>query len=227
MKEEIIEPRKFAEGVGFYKLVWVFIIFSIFGTYFEQIIVLVQNILGGNGFYWEARQGVLYGPFSPIYGAGAVLMVLALKGFREFKPWQTFIYSAIIGGVFEVVASFIQEAFTGTRSWYYYDHWLNLDGRTSLYVMMIWGLLGVILIHILYPVISGLVEKLPLRAGKIITIVVAAVLALDIAVSYTALIRQDLRRDGHAPVTFIGEFCDEHYTDEYLHEKIPNMARTE
>lgn len=220
-------PKKFAEGVSFYKLVWIFVIFSIFGTYFEQIIVLVQNIWGGNGFYWEPRQGVLYGPLSPIYGVGAVLMVIFLKKFRDFKPWQTFIYAAVIGGAFEVLASFIQEAFTGTRSWYYYDHWLNLDGRTSLFVMLIWGLLGVILIHLLYPLISRLVEKMPLKAGKIVTWILIVVVGLDILVSYTALIRQDLRRDGYAPVTFVGEFCDEHYTDEYLHEKIPNMARLE
>lgn len=225
LKESLKEPKKFAEGVGFYKLVWVFVIFSVFGTYYEQIIVLLQNVWGGNGFYWEPRQGVLYGPLSPIYGVGAVLMVVALKGFREFKPWQTFLISAGIGGAFELVASFIQEIFTGTRSWYYYDHWLNLDGRTSVLAMAIWGLLGVILIYLLYPLISRLVERLPMKAGKIITWVIVVVVGMDILVSYTALIRQDLRRDGYAPVTFVGEFCDKYYTDEYLHKKIPNMTR--
>lgn len=30
--------KKFAEGMNFYKLVWVFAIFAIFGTFYEEIL---------------------------------------------------------------------------------------------------------------------------------------------------------------------------------------------
>ena len=52
------------------KLFWIFIIASIIGCAVETIVCIVQK------GHFEIRQGVIYGPFIPVYGAGAVLFYI-------------------------------------------------------------------------------------------------------------------------------------------------------
>ena len=46
---------------------WLFILGSILGYIFEMIVVLFQK------GYFESRQGLIYGPFTPVYGMGILL----------------------------------------------------------------------------------------------------------------------------------------------------------
>ncbi len=215
--------KKFAEGMNFYKLVWVFAIFAIFGTFYEEILQIGYSLVYDNNWGWEARRGVFWGPFSPIYGLGAILILYPLTKWRTFKPWQTFIFSALIGGAFEVISSLVQEWLMHTRSWDYSNHFLNLDGRTSPLVMTIWGILGVILVHLLWPSISRWIESWPPKLGKKITIILAVFLILDCSITASALVRQNCRKQGIPPATPLGEFSDQVFTDEYIHRKIPNI----
>ena len=48
---------------------------SIFGALYEQILNLVKVYFATGDIVWSLRRGVIYGPFSPIYGVGAVLIV--------------------------------------------------------------------------------------------------------------------------------------------------------
>jgi len=83
---------------------------------------------------------MLYGPFSQIYGFGAVIMVLLLTPLSlKGKSWL-FCGSAVVGGLFEVVCSLVQEAFFGSVSWQYSGQAFSLfGGRTSLIYMFFWG----------------------------------------------------------------------------------------
>ena len=73
------EPsRIFAQGLCWNKLFWIFLIASVFGVYYEQILNFVTHYLRDGSIYWQVRRGVIYGPLSPIYGIGAVLMVYFL-----------------------------------------------------------------------------------------------------------------------------------------------------
>lgn len=218
--------KKFAPGMNFYKLVWVFAIFSVFGTIYEEALILGRHLLMDGQWLWEPRSGVFWGPFSPIYGLGAILMLYPLVKWRTFKPWQTFLLTAPIGGVFEYLASVFQELVMHTRSWDYSDHFLNFDGRTSLWVMTIWGVLGVLLVHVLWPRLSHWLEQWPPRLGRRLTILLAVFLVFDCTITATALIRQDARQKGVPPTTIVGRLCDQHFSDNYIARKIPNLQPT-
>ena len=73
------EGRKdsFAHGLNFYKLFFVFIIGCIIGYCVEMLWCYLR--LG----YFESRQGLIYGPFSPVYGMGAVIFTVVLYRFRH------------------------------------------------------------------------------------------------------------------------------------------------
>ena len=70
-------PYSFAHGLNFYKLVWIFIIGCIIGFVVETIWCYVQY------GHFESRKGLIYGPFSPVYGFGGVLLTLSLYRLRE------------------------------------------------------------------------------------------------------------------------------------------------
>ena len=52
---------------------WIFIIGSVLGYIFEMIVALFQK-----GFF-ESRQGLIYGPFTPVYGIGGIVYYIVLN----------------------------------------------------------------------------------------------------------------------------------------------------
>ncbi len=223
MTKETNNPHKFAEGMCFYKLFWIFLFGCIFGAYYEEILNLVLHYHYHHELMWQLRRGVIYGPISPVYGMGAVLMI-GILGRKERPDWKTILYGALLGGSFEYAISFLQETFLGTVSWDYTNEFLNINGRTTIPYALVWGLLALVLVKIFYPSISGIVEALPQKFGKILTNVLIVLLVLDFAISWGALFRQMFRHNGYPPFTFVGEFFDEHYPDEVLKESYTNMV---
>lgn len=66
------EEKVFAKGYCFAKIFIFFIIGCVIGTYYEEILHFINY-----GDY-SNRQGVLIGPFSPIYGVGIAVFVILL-----------------------------------------------------------------------------------------------------------------------------------------------------
>ena len=125
-------PNSFAHGLNFYKLVWIFIIGCIIGFGVEMIWCYVQH------GYFESRKGLLYGPFSPVYGFGGIVLTLSLYKLRDVNGLIVFVVSAVIGAAFEYICSLFQEIAFGTVSWEYSDTPLNLGGRTNLQYAVFW-----------------------------------------------------------------------------------------
>ncbi|MEG0826021.1 MAG: putative ABC transporter permease [Bacilli bacterium] len=216
--------KKFAKGLCFDKLVLIFAIGCIFGAYYEEILTFIKTFIKTGELIWVHRRGVLYGPFSPIYGAGILLLTNFLVE-KNFSKKKVFILVALLGGFFEYIVSYLQESFIGTISWDYSNKFLNLNGRTTIPFMIFWGLCGVFYIFNIYPKLSYLIEKIPIKLGKFITMTVFIFLTFNMLISFTALGRQALRKNGVKPYTIIGRIYDKIYTDEYLSRKFPNMVR--
>lgn len=217
-----MQNEKFAEGLCFKKLFWIFLLGSIFGAYYEQILNLFIHYHYHHELVWQLRRGVIYGPISPIYGAGAVLFIVML-GRKEKTNFKIFIEGALLGGFFEYIVSFLQETFLGTISWDYSQEFLNINGRTTIPYMIVWGLLAYLLIKVVYPILSNLIESFPRKFGTIFTNILLVLLILDFSISWGALVRQTFRHMGHEPITFVGKFFDQHYGDEVLRKYYTNM----
>lgn len=218
------KKRPFAQGICYDKLLIIFVIGCIVGTYYEELLTLVKIFLRTGDLVWESHRGVIYGPFNPLYGFGLVLITWVFCRKKEKRTWwQTFLLAALLGGVIEYGISYLQELFVGTVSWDYSRKFLNIHGRTTIPFMFFWGLTASLYIYKIYPYISSKIEQLPHLMGKIIVIFFTIFLSLDMIISFTALYRQDLRRRGIPPYTKIGEFYDKHYTDEFLEKYYTNM----
>ena len=210
MKTPKPTQKSFASGLNFYKLVWIFIIGSVFGYILETVwFFLVSG-------HYMCRQGVVFGPFSQIYGFGALLITIVLYRVRNKSSIIIFICSGFLGAAFEYLCSYFQEMIVGTVSWDYSDQPFNLHGRTSLSFVLVWGLLGLIFIKHTYPFLSNLIEKIPNTVGRILTIFLAIFLAIDMLISGLALFRQAQRRENIPSTNFITDWLDAWFPDSVL-----------
>lgn len=212
------------KGFGFGKIFIVFLIGCIFGTYYEEIWNIVSKIIHLKPLFYEYRRGVLYGPFSPIYGFGAAIMVVTLCKI-ERPLWKTFLIASLAGGIIEYGLSFLQEKFVGTVSWDYSNQLLNLNGRTTIPFMLFWGLLGISFVYLIYPTLSKWIEKIPDKFGKRIVLILFILFTLDFTISMTALFGQHYRNRNIKSFTIVGKLCDIYYPDEVLSKYYPNMIR--
>jgi uncharacterized membrane protein len=211
------ESPKFAQGMCYFKLFWMFLIGCIVGTYYEQIVTLIRNGV------WESRQGVIYGPFNPVYGFGMALIVLTMYKIKEW--WKIFTLGAILGGGVEYLLSYLQEYFIDSRSWDYSNHLLKLNGRTTIPFMIFWGILATFIIKLVYPILSSWIECMPVGFSKVISILLSIFLGIDMLITGTVLLRQGQRLQGNEASTVVGEIIDQVYSDEYLAKIFPNMSK--
>ncbi len=216
------DNKIFAKGLCLDKLFWVFIVGSVFGVYYEEIMYTIKKLYSTGMFYFTLRRGVLYGPFNPLYGAGAVLMTYALL----YKPMSTkkkFLISCFIGGGLEYIISLLQEIITHQISWDYSNHFLNINGRTTIPFMVVWGILGILFSDFLYPKLSYLIEKIPYRMGKRLTTLMIYFMILNCLISWGAIIRQGNRNRDIDTIPIVDDFFDKYYPDDYLEYHFPNM----
>jgi len=220
------EKKKFAAGFCFKKYFLVFLIGSIFGAYYEEIMLLIRTYIHTGTFQYVVRRGVIYGPLSPVYGAGCVLITMAFARQKNFKWYHYLFYGALACGAVEYLISFLQETFIGTVSWDYSDLFLNINGRTTFIYMLFWGFLTLLWCGFIYPKLSYWIENIPYRFGNILFWILLVLVSLDCLISWTALFRSFLRRQNIPPATFVGEFYDSYYTDEFLNRHFTNMIIT-
>ena len=197
------------------KIFWIFVIGSVFGFIIEMLYILVYTRT------IEIRQGLIYGPFAPVYGLGTVAFYLVLPKIKNI--FNVFLASAVLGGVTEYLCSFFQEKLFGTISWDYSDLFMNINGRTSLTYCILWGILGVVFIKLIYPYIEKLFDKMNMTVvKKFVTALAVIFMIFNISISSLAARRQYERREHIAPENEIDEFLDEHYPDEFMNKVYAN-----
>lgn len=211
----------FAKGYSFKKLFFIFVIGSIIGVLYEEILNTVKIYLATGDIVWELRRGVIYGPFNPLYGLGAVLVVYLLVR-PNYSNIKTFIYGGLLGGLLEYFISLFQEIFTHTTSWDYSNHFLNIGGRTTIPFLIAWGIFTLIFAKIIYPYLSKWIEKIPINIGNIVFYILLIFLIIDMFISWTALFRGAIRKSDIEPITPIGRLYDKIYPDSVLSKHFPN-----
>ena len=117
--------------------------------------------------YLVGKQGVLYGPWLPIYGSGGVLILIFLKRFRP-RPLLYFGSVMVVCGSLEYLISCWLEYSKGAMWWNYHKMFLNLNGRICLEGLLFFGLGGMIFTYIFAPFVNQHFQKIPKKTGKII-----------------------------------------------------------
>lgn len=190
------------------KIFWIFVIGSVFGFFAEMFYALIYTRT------LEIRQGLVYGPFIQIYGAGAVAYYILISNIQE--PKKAFFAGIVMGGSLEYLCSFFQEIFFGTISWDYSDLFMNLNGRTSLLYGVYWGIIAVIYLKVVYPYLQKLEPIIEKKSMRIVTVFFMLFMTFDITISCMAGSRQQERRQSIPANGAVDEFLDRTYPDELL-----------
>ncbi|MBR6034112.1 MAG: putative ABC transporter permease [Clostridia bacterium] len=197
---------------------WVFIIGSIFGSIVETSL---EIFIDGN---LHIRRGLIYGPFIPVYGIGAVMYYFIVSNIKD--TFKVFLASMALGGIVEYGCSYIQEIFFGTISWDYSSATINLNGRTDLIHCIFWGIAGVFYITMAYPVIMKFISNYTKWEFKILTAMVIVFMAFNITVSWAAGRRQSERVLEIPAKNYIDELLDKYYPDSRMDKIFSNKIVT-
>lgn len=95
-------------------------------------------------------RGFLIGPYCPIYGFGALLIVLLLSKL-SFSPVLVFLMTVLVCGALEYFASWIMEKIFKARWWDYSNVKFNLNGRICLKNLIAFGIMGIAVIYVINP----------------------------------------------------------------------------
>lgn len=207
--------------LDFLNLFWIFVICSVLGDVMESIFHVVVVDPG----HWQDRAGLLFGPFSPIYGCGAVLMTLFLNRLYKRNIVLVFLLSAVIGGLFEAFVSYFMQYAFGAVAWDYTGQFLSLfGGRTCGLAMLAWGLLGVVWLRLLLPGMLWLIGKIPWQWRYSLTTVAALLMAADCVMSLQALDCWYERLANDPINTPIKDFYARYFDNEWMANRFQSMS---
>ena len=200
-----------------YKLILIFILGSILGYFFETGYYYLKH-----GVFLN-KQGLLYGPFKPIYGFGSVLITMILSKFYEKGYIRIFIYGSILGGIFEYICSLVLEFIFKTKMWHYRNSIFSINGRVYLLYLPFWGIISVLWIKVLIPWLSKLLDKVPNKLLKFFSILITVFIIFDFIISILAVNRMRERSKDIPAKNSYQRFMDKHYSDEFIMKRIPYL----
>lgn len=138
------------------------------------------------------KRGFLYGPICPIYGFGAILLLLSLNRIKGNKITK-FIIAMITFSLFEFIVSYILEMLFHQRWWDYSNEFLNIEGRISLLFSIAWGIIGILFVEKIHPFMKRQSEKImkhvPLKIQNIGYILILFIFIIDIITSIIRYIK--------------------------------------
>ena len=170
------DPR--AEGIYYMRnyslttICFLFLFLSFSGWIWEVSLHLIET---GN----FVNRGVLHGPWLPIYGTGAVIVLLLLKKLRNNLPVH-FAASIILCGFVEYFTGwYLELTHDGQKWWDYSGYFLNIQGRVCAEGLLAFGILGSVIIYLLAPALDTMTRQLPVKAFTIAVAVVMCVFLVD------------------------------------------------
>lgn len=215
--------------LNYFNLFWVFFVCSVLGLILEEVWHMVVVDPG----VYQDRAGMLFGPFSPIYGFGAVLMTMALNRFYTKNPLIIFLVSALIGGAFEVFVGWFMQTSFGVVSWSYSHIRLFgmpdpiavlTGGRTCTPFACMWGLGGLIWIKVLLPRLLKLINMIPWKRRYSATVILTAVMLIDGVMTLQSLDYWYQRVNGTIRNIPVAQFYDKHFDNEYMENRFQSMT---
>lgn len=171
-KTKKVEKLNYLRKYTLMDLCYIFFILAFIGWLWEVSLHLINN-----GIF--INRGVLHGPWLPIYGFGAVLMLVFLYKFRK-KPPIFFILAIIICGILEYFTALSLEMLSGGQKWWDYSgYFINLDGRICAEGLIVFGLGGFAITYLIAPAISNLLRKLNHKVLVIVCIILLSIYNVD------------------------------------------------
>lgn len=137
-------------------------------------------------FYWASEgllrnRGVLYGPWLPIYGVGA-LVIYAMKPLKR-RPALFFALCVAATGLVEYLIGWVGIHCLGLRLWDYRGLLGSIDGIVCLRSVLSFGVLGMVFHYLLEPMAARLYRRFQPRDSQALAEYLALILCCDCVLS--------------------------------------------
>lgn len=133
------------------------------------------------------NRGFLIGPYIPIYGSCAIVMVLLLHSVKS--PTILFLSCILIASIGEYLTSYIMEKIFHARWWDYSDYKFNLNGRICLINCLGFGVLGFILIKYLNNFLYNIYSNFSITTINILFYTLIIIFTIDLIVSFNVIFK--------------------------------------
>lgn len=156
-----------------------FIIYSFIGWSIEVVGKLIEK-------HKFINRGFLVGPICPIYGWGCIAIILLLSKYKS-SPIVLFLMAIIICSILEYFTSYFMEKLFHVRWWDYTRRKYNINGRICAETMIPFGLLGCLVVYVVNPIFTGLLNKIPVNTLNILAIIIFTLYIIDNVVSLSVM----------------------------------------
>lgn len=147
-----------------------FFIFSILGHLLETFV------------YSNGESGILFGPWTPVYGIGTIIILLIYKYLNKntknkyLKCFLLFILSSVILTIIEAIGGYLIEFIFHVTFWDYSYYKFHIGKYIALEMALIWGLCSLLVVYFIKPLIDKIISKIP----KYLTYVLSILFVIDL-----------------------------------------------
>lgn len=160
---------------------FIFITVSFLGWILEIIYTYIEKGTITN-------RGFLLGPYCPIYGVGAILLLHTLKPYQN-NVWILFTISICITTILEYITSYIMERIFKARWWDYSHMPFHIHGRVCLINSILFGVASTLFIKFLYPFLSYVETHIPTTIYYLALTVFVILFLCDCTISFLIIIK--------------------------------------
>lgn len=155
-----------------------FFIGGVFGFIYEELFYRID--LG----YWVKR-GTSFGPWIPIYGFGSMLIFVFTYIFRK-RPIIVFSLTCIVTAILEFTTGYMLDKICNLRLWNYNEEILNfgnIGGYVCLRSILFFGVSGLLLMYVIYPIIKLFREKSNKLVYNLVCFIPSIIFAIDFGIN--------------------------------------------
>lgn len=164
-----------------------FMMYAMIGWIYE---VFLEVVVYKWGF---SNRGVLFGPWLPVYGFGALIFIFFIYPMIRDKKYPkkifylplVFLGCMVSATLLELITSYICEAFMGSWPWQTYaDYKINFQARIALSPSIRFGLGGTVFLYVLQPIFELICRNLGNKKTKTLSIIILITLLVDMIYSF-------------------------------------------
>ncbi|MCD8130427.1 MAG: hypothetical protein LUE16_03975 [Lachnospiraceae bacterium] len=153
-----------------------FYFYCFFGWVFESTYVSLKQ-------HHFVNRGFMHGPFLPLYGTGAIMMLVVSRPFAD-NLVLTYAAGCVGATVLEYLTGAWMEAMFKVRYWDYSDKRFNVKGYICLGSSLTWGLLTILMTRVVHTPVESLMLSIPPRILLALVLALTVYIAIDLVFSF-------------------------------------------
>lgn len=168
-----------------------FMMYAVFGWLYE---VFLEVVIYQWGY---SDRGVLFGPYCPVYGVGALAFIFTIGRLLKNKDLKkkilmiplVFVGCMVIATLIELIASYLCEWTLGSWPWQTYaDYKYNFQARIALSPSIRFGLGGILFLYILQPLFEMMINKLSNKWLNILAYGIGVLFIVDVIIKIISIV---------------------------------------